>query len=76
MVWKDFMGRVIQVGDDVVIAVDGQLKSGIVLEMTDELLTVPYNWFVGMKEYEQTMYYPSLIVKDGVVKSLVIINRK
>ena len=51
MVWEDFMGRVLQEGDDIIVAVDDELHTGVVHSITDEKLKYSYNHFVGDREY-------------------------
>lgn len=51
MVWEDFMGRVLQEGDDIIVAVDGELHTGIVHSITGSTLKYSYNYFILAKEY-------------------------
>ena len=51
MVWKDFMGRVLQEGDDIIVAANDRLYSGIIHSITESELKYSYNYFILGKEY-------------------------
>lgn len=55
MVWKDFMGRVLQEGDDILVAVRSRLHAGIVISIEDSILRFSYNWFESGTEYEASV---------------------
>lgn len=76
MVWKDFMGRVLQEGDDVIISFNGKLYTGIIIRMNDNILLVSYNWFKNGKEIEEETWYSAPLISDGVVETLMALNRK
>lgn len=76
MVWKDFMGRVLQEGDDVIISLNEKMYTGIIIRMNDDILLVSYNWFKDGREIEEETWYSSPLVPDGVVETLYVLNRK
>ncbi len=76
MVWKDFMGRALQEGDDVVVSINQTLRTGIILKMNDNILLVSYNWFDNGEEYVSETWYSAPLISDGVVKTLMVLNRK
>jgi len=76
MVWKDFMGRVLQEGDDVVVSINQKLHTGIILRMNDNILLVSYNWFDNEEEHVSETWFSAPLVSDGVVKTLMVLNRK
>ena len=80
MVWKDFMGRVIQEGDDILVAPHSNiLHTGFVLQIEGNTLKYSYNWFVNKIEFENVGYVqvPDHTVMDEfLVDNIYVLERK
>lgn len=71
------MGRVIQEGDDVIVAVNDKLHSGIIHSITESELKYSYNYFILGKEYvkEETIQLDENFIKCEL-QNIYILTRK
>lgn len=71
------MGRVLREGDDVIVAVDGKLHSGIIHSITESEIKYSYNYFILGKEYveEETVQMDKNFTKCEL-HNMYILNRK
>lgn len=73
VVWKDFTGRAIKDGDDVVISINNEMHSAVVLGTTfggSELNAVYNEWDRDGNEHTHNVVFMEHTHPDGIIKNL------
>lgn len=80
MVWKDFTECPLKRGEDVILAIGGELHSGVVVSENASLfgkeLEVSYNEWEGENEYVKTAIFMEETHPDGILKNIFKIRRQ